>query len=136
MREISFRGKRVDNNEWVYGYLAKRLLPEVWAKLPNNYVIIVPQEVHDDCDGKNWVFTETVGQFTGLYDKNGKEIYEGDIIGFYNDMDNLKLAGVVKFGDGAFYINCGWDGGYRLMDYDVEIIGNIHDNPDLMKCEI
>ena len=141
MREIKFRGKLISDdfrtkyiNGWIYGDYLKNDV--------SHFIITGFNERHDNSgypsiDINFWqkVVSNTVGQFTGLYDKNAKEIYEGDIIRFYNDMDNLKLAGVVKFGNGAFYIDCDWYSGYRLMDYDMEILGNIHDNPELLEKE-
>ena len=87
MREIKFRGKRIDNGEWVYG----------------NYIKVTPYEDnggHRICSQDSWdmfeVDPETVGQFTDLKDKNGKEIYEGDIL------DHLAYADVVVFKKGMF----------------------------------
>lgn len=134
MREIKFRGKRVDNGEWVYGYLSSQMLIAVISPIGNydEYVI----------------YPSTIGQFTGLKDKNGKEIYEGDILG--NRIDNPVFHGfvdrhIVFFNDyiASFQLQETEDDmdismGF-LEDYTdyraYKIIGNIHDNPELLKGE-
>ena len=147
-REIKFRAKDLNEKEWVYGYYVKR---------PDYSVMIYadvcrkghPVIVTDPIDSK------TVGQFTGLTDTNGKEIYDGDIIREYED-DNTRYGSwerfyVVEYGAyscGAhtyYQWNC-WeikDGKKskshatlsRHSTYNKVVIGNIHDNPELLKTE-
>ena len=78
------------------------------------------------------VLPETVGQYTGLTDKNGKKIFEGDIVkhrSYYSD--NIVIS-VVTYTDGQFLAMVGENSGFNLSD-KLEIIGNIHDNPELLK---
>lgn len=116
-REIKFRAKNTDTKEWVYGYLAD----ETYI---NNINTIDLSSIEVDSD--------TVGQFTGLKDKNGKEIYEGDIV----KNESAGFCGVIKFKDSAFIIDIDKIKGTLfacLQTGSLEIIGNIHDNPELLK---
>ena len=130
MRTIKFRGKSIDGKEWLYGDLVSSADKKRFAILVNN------KESYDECE----VDPETIGQFTGLYDCNGNKIYEGDILKWEKD----GLMYVVKFWDGMFYAsvkecNDGIFGGFPLHaltkhdDRKCEIVGNIYDNPELMK---
>jgi len=138
MREIKFRGKRKDKNEWEYGFLLEdsELIDdknwekeEAWKR--TYYILVDKDEWHE-------IIPETIGQFTGLYDKNGKEIYEGDILKTWYG------TGVVKFFNGCFYV----DGAQKWLtdeewtdllcsfgSEELEVIGNIYDNPELLKEE-
>lgn len=122
MREIKFRGKRLDNGEWIYGSLV----------ILNGRCFIF----NDECRAE--VATATVGQYTGLKDKDGKEIYEGDIVDYYYLGDN-KL-GLVKYHTNVFgfelfdiYGSFDYMSGYETRYY--HIVGNIYDNPELFKTE-
>ncbi len=116
MRTIKFRGKRIDNDEWVYGYMT-----------------VTPQSEHHFIGSGTmgtWiiVYPETVGQYTGPKDKNGKEIYGGDII-----QTATGSTSVVEWSD----IHVTWIIGEEFL-FEMnfardEIIGNIHDNPELIK---
>lgn len=132
MRTIKFRGKSIDGKEWLYGDLVSSADKKRFAILVND------KESYDECE----VDPETVGQFTGLMDKNGAEIYEGDILKWSNGRSY-----VVKFWEGMFYAsveecNDGFLGGFplhALTDYEdrrCEIVGNIYDNPELLKEEL
>lgn len=129
-----WRGKRLNNGEWVQGLLAYRDFSDNSASLyqeAENYGI--------------WVDPSTLGECTGLTDKNGKLIFEGDIIAYedetpgqYEYHDSLFInRGIIKFGDGQFYftnsIAATMDDLLNSGILDCEVIGNIHDNPELLK---
>lgn len=135
MRQIKFRAKCRFPDEWVYGSLMS------WKDGRNSLYIY--QE-----DTGYWIMIrhispDTIGQFTGLFDKNGREIYEGDIINIH---DSHETCGIVEYRiNAAAFVLCRdkvknrhkGDG----IDYQLyagrqkryEIIGNIHDNPELLK---
>ena len=136
MREILFRGKRVDNGEWIQGDLVQFL--------PHGIVRIVTQEPpYKDAE----VDSDTVGQFTGLTDRNGKKIFEGDIIHleysqvFFGGVYYGEYTAEVSYKEGCFVtdgINNGGEIETPLSGFDndeLEIIGNIHDNPELLGGE-
>lgn len=122
MREIKFRGKRVDDGEWVYGDLAHNY---------DSYIKDNKNLVDDLYRGWFKVVDNTVGQYTGLKDRNGREIYEGDFISAYNG----RIKGPVIFDKRglAFGIPNGPNEIYQfsmnfLESKDIEIIGNIYEN--------
>ena len=139
-REIIFRGKRKDNGVWISG---------VPVKCEDGDIILVGdldkyQTVYDLWENVADVLPETVGQYTGLTDKNGKKIFEGDIIKYpYHDDNEL-----IVFYNGAFgctyakkevvtaSVFCSFDDcEYGIATDLSEVIGNIHDNPELLKGE-
>ena len=146
MREILFRGKRIDNGEWIEGYYVKAV--HHWHK----------HGIHEDwlitgaaanggwfaIHNRHAVDPATVGQYTGLTDKNGKKIFEGDIVAQnWYDFDEPADD---SFGEVVFSVA---DCSFSVLDlnkneimsmghgcayhYEVEVIGTIHDNPDLLK---
>lgn len=126
MREILFRGKRADNGEWVYG----------WYSLDENgETNIILSD--DGTYAGYWAEVDpaTIGQYTGLTDKNGRKIFEGDIISAYNG----RIKGPVIFDKRglAFGVPNGPNEIYQfsmnfLESKDIKVIGNIHDNPELL----
>lgn len=128
MRTIKFRGKRLDNGEWVYGDYHRR------AGGVHCIIAMEPDADGKVCYALNQVIPDTVGQFTGMLDKNGKEIYEGDILIEPNIFDLPRTVfwdhRFMRFGN-ISPSTCGY---LALHDYsEPEIIGNIHDNPELLK---
>lgn len=126
MREILFRGKRIDNGEWVYGVF--------W---PNTSLsdLTIPRII--DRDGTaHKVDHSTVGQWTGLTDKNGTRIFEGDIIA--TPWNDGEVRRVVHFEDGLFKAGtislCSFTG-FDSPKHNCEIIGNVHDNSELLEGE-
>lgn len=143
MREILFRGKRKDNGEWIKGF---------FAQSGEKTYIIVDNDIMVGYVTMKEVFPDTIGQYTGLTDKNGKKIFEGDIV--KNEWCFIKGNSIVRFGeykslDSSNDYQCGHLGFYleHISDFDkrivrrdimyfankCEIIGNIHDNPELVK---
>lgn len=125
MREYRFRGKRIENGEWVYGSL-----------ISDRYIVGNVLEWNDEYFNTEWwaaVDPSTVGQYTGIKDKNGKEIYEGDILSNGSHVDWIvvyeEAAFKVKFPDpiktDRYYLN-------RGMAEIREIIGNIYENPEIL----
>lgn len=151
MREILFRGKRVDNGEWVQGFLSKsRNIEEKPAEL--KFCI--------DWEEKGVMISsivdpKTIGQYTGLTDKNGTKIFEGDILRATSEDTKEPVYAVVgygKFKDPNFLDDdsvIGWYAEFRGVKTTIlngesegcaissisEVLSNIHDNPELLKEE-
>lgn len=132
MREIKFRGKRKDTGEWVYGnyFIDERDIEDgfIWRDIPQ-----IQQRYGDHYQYYD-VEPSTVGQYTGLKDKNGREIYEGDIItGLFN---RTNIIGHIIYGsDAIFFIKRKGLYGIGLNNAEdwLEVVGNIYDNPNYWK---
>ena len=128
MREILFRGKRKDNGEWVFGFVTM-----MWGQI---HIVDIGNE-----NTAYLVIPETVGQYTGVTDdRNGKKIFEGDIVkvyikgcctictvGWAENVAHFQLWQINTIPKTPTHLDLG--------NYDCEVIGNIHDNPELMRGE-
>lgn len=154
MREILFRGKRTDNGEWVHGY---------YVAANHNWH---NRGVHKDwivtaaCANGGWfalhgrhpVVADTVGQYTGIKDKNGTMIFDGDVVkigvSYGEGYNSRSVTGVIAYDDMGYLgviveyydgrpvwsdIICELDLSGAIEDYCFEVIGNVHDNPELME---
>lgn len=135
MREIKFRGKRLDNGEWEHGDLV-RFGQKCYT--PCKCTIIPGTALGSDPLCKILLDYEvdpaTVSQYTGLKDKNGREIYDGDIL-----LDESGVYAVVGYSMGAFYVDFGEGFDLQYFTYSIheicEVVGNIYDDPELLKTE-
>ena len=136
MREILFRGKRTDNGEWVEGYVAKRPDAIQFEEGPYSpWYIDKPPKDPDDYGGVYSIDPETVGQFTGLEDRNGARIFEGDVVMLIFTSGQHK--GKVVFHNGGFCVEAleNFVSLQKTPVYEFERLGNIHDNPELLEKE-
>lgn len=157
MREILFRGKRLDSGEWVYGGYKYEKLGEYIA------AIFIIESLTSGVFENHRVDPKSVSEFTGLTDKNGKKIFEGDIVEFYffdKEHKNTKTM-QVEWRDSGFcmrelfrnyrladdfsiidekiftYRNDVRNGVYKTKNvYFIEVIGNIYDNPELLEVTV
>ena len=144
MRKIVFRIKDIDI--WYYGFPLREVRPED---------LYIPFQGEDE-NGNSFysisVDVKTLGQFTGLCDKNGKKIFEGDIVHCWDTIAKCEIWAVVEFGNPNAEYTWGWQlrkiKGSKGVNLDIlcwveceetnaycEVIGNIYDNPELLKGE-
>ena len=143
MREIKFRGKRIKNGEWVYGDLRqensgrKVIMTNLstWGDNPDDV-----EPYGDDIT----IDPNTIGQYTGIKDKNGKEIYEGDIVKtplldpiFGDILADAWCNALIRFNQGSFVVSYYNSHNIYLQDLcdKIELLGNIHDNPELLNTK-
>lgn len=126
MREILFRGKFSEKSRWSYGVLYEDQGKVYIATRDTMHGVRVHEEVIRD----------TVGQFTGLVDKNGKKIFEGDVVVMTLPAAKMHWRAVCKFHSGAFglvwhHMGERWQAFAAICNAEYEVIGNVHDNPEL-----
>lgn len=133
MREILFRGKRIDNSEWVEGF------PYITHGGEHQIRYYDSESNIENCS--HTVIPDTLGRFTGLTDKNGTKIFEGDIIKHTQVYlhGTVKSIGYVKWSTAyACWLAGGYTNGRADMflgdqSYKLEVLGNIYDNPELLE---
>lgn len=143
MREILFRGKSIKTNQWIYGGF------HIWEK--RQVCALGNDRLKDDeisCvitvnSFADWnmprtmqaveVIADTVGQYTGLTDRNGRKIFEGDIVNILTENEEF---GIITYDDGGFFVDASTfsvDFMNNINGSDIEVIDNIHDNPKALK---
>ena len=134
MREILFRGKRIDNSEWVEGNFCMDAIEQLYGCNTgmDGFIRRFNPEIHKS--NMFEVDRETVGQFTGLTDKNGVKIFEGDIA--HVKARSCSFTGcVIYWPEEARYVcKTKFDMRYAICNkFEFEVIGNIYDNPELLE---
>lgn len=139
MRESKFRGKRLDNGEWVYGYYYTQIITHAGNRKSRDHFIRTEQNIRYEVD------PDTVGQYTGIHDnsEDETEVFEGDVVEFF--YGSKQYIGEVKFEAGTFILGCNRlpDSYITLLDIieidrdyfwiDGIVKGNKYDNPELLK---
>ena len=136
MREILFRGKTSDG-EWVYGYIGTAFTMDENRKVKLRHFTALDCL---GCSSQVIVLDETIGQYTGLTDKNGVRIFEGDIVHCVSKLDSADMVVIFECGQfrmvlaekyHEYQTNAGY---YDINCFEKEVIGNIHDNPELLEA--
>ena len=140
MREILFRGKKIHGGDWIAGDLLHGYVDggDAWIWIDRD-ARIPGYNKHPDLGGPDQVIPETVGQFTGKTHKSGAKIFEGDILEYWDTFAGAQRF-VVAWDDSAAAWTMQYKEGKRARSIyleplltDMEIIGNIHDNPELLE---
>lgn len=135
MRDILFRGKTLNTGKWIEGYYCK--YPHQFVGFLEPYIFVPSYDAEKEI-GSCTVYPiaqDTVQQFTGLFDRNGKKIFEGDIVDILTENEE---RGVITYEDGGFIVKASTfvvDFMSNINGKDVEVLGNIVDNPELLKGE-
>lgn len=149
MRKIKYRGKRIDNGEWVCGFYLSNPMMD---RIVRDFALVISEKYSEDglnyCSGSFYdVHSASIGQFTGLKDKNGKDIYEGDIIALPEFYETPEMTAKTYIHMQVVFSNCAFqlskDGEVDLYEdnlavcfvnnnEDFEIIGDIYTTPELI----
>ncbi|HAA6093767.1 TPA: hypothetical protein U0W02_001915 [Listeria monocytogenes] len=145
MREIEFRGKRIDNGEWVYGNLMQFEDSATFIFADERKGASTLTYAHFIINNMHAIDEKTIGQYTVLKDKNGKKIFEGDIVAFSEDDFRVFNSQVEYFSEdgypafdikvpSTYYFDSNVFSEVSMSGlYEIEVIGNIHENPELLE---
>ncbi|HFU6478430.1 TPA: YopX family protein [Listeria monocytogenes] len=145
MREIEFRGKRIDNGEWVYGNLMQFEDSATFIFADERKGASTLTYAHFIINNMHAIDKKTIGQYTVLKDKNGKKIFEGDIVAFSEDDFHVFNSQVEYFSEdgypafdikvpSTYYFDSNVFSEVSMSGlYEIEVIGNIHENPELLE---
>ncbi len=140
-REILFRGKRKDNGEWITVRTVLHLSDGTvyMPSIRNDVPIATMTEEGNIVELRNifWceIVPETLCQYVGTTDIKDNRIFEGDIVKVKDNLTEMTFIGEVGYSNSSFAISDGFITHYRWIDYEVEVIGNVIDNPELLEAE-